>query len=70
MKAKCIENECNNTNFTIGKTYELSEKWIRTDCSGMCCHFKDYNKPKSFNIGSTFYFGMCKFKIVSHRLKF
>lgn len=64
MKAKCIENKLNNTNFTIGKIYELFKDGIKTDWGEICCHFKDCNKPKSFNVGNVFDFGMCKFKIV------
>lgn len=64
MKAKCIENKLNNTNFTIGKTYELSKNGIRTDWAGMWTHFADYNKIECFNIGSVFEFGTCKFEIV------
>jgi hypothetical protein len=64
MKAKCVENKLNNTNFTIGKTYELSNNGMRTNWGGIWTHFKNYNKPKNFNIGSMFDFGMCKFEIV------
>ena len=64
MKAKCIENKLNNTNFTIGKTYELSKVGIRTDWGGIWTHFDNRDKPKCFNIGSIFDFGICKFEIV------
>lgn len=64
MKAKCIENKFNNTNFTIGETYELSKNAIRTNWARMWTPFEYYNKPKCFNIGDIFDFGMCKFEIV------
>lgn len=65
MKAACIENKFNNSNFTVGKVYEMHKGGIRTDYSGIFTSFKDYNKPKNFNVGSIFDFGLCKFEIVS-----
>lgn len=64
MKAICFENKCNNSNFTVGKVYELSNNGIRTNWGGIFVLFENYNKPKSFKIGSVFDFGLCKFKIV------
>lgn len=63
MKAKCIENKHNNSNFTEGKEYEMSEKGIRSDWGRMWAKFEDWNKPKNFNIGDVFEFAMCKFQI-------
>lgn len=64
MKAKCVENKLDNTNFTIGKTYDMTEDAIRTDWGGLWRHFKAWNKPKSFETGNVFDFALCKFEIV------
>lgn len=65
MKAKCIENKHGNTNFTSGKIYELSKSGLRCNFGGMWTHFESWNMPKSFNIGDTFEFAMCRFEIVN-----
>ena len=65
MKAKCIENSMNNTNFTEGKEYEMNKEGLRSDCAGMWVHFKDFNKPTDYSTGSIFNFGMCKFQIIN-----
>ena len=65
MQAECVTNSCNNTNFTVGKTYELCEIGIRSNWGGMWCHFNDRNKPHSFVKGTIFEFGMCEFIIKS-----
>ena len=65
MKALCTENKSNNSNFTVGKIYEMHKNGIRTDWSGIFTSFKDYDKPDSFDVGSIFNFGMCKFEIVN-----
>lgn len=41
MKAKCIENKSNNSNFKLGKEYELFSTGIRTEWGGMRCLFED-----------------------------
>lgn len=64
MTVKCIENKHCNTNFTEGKTYEASETGVRCDMGGMWTKFGDWNKPQSFEPGSTFDFAMCKFEIL------
>ena len=64
MKAKCLENKMRNTNFTIGKIYDMSRDAIRTNWGGMWTHFKNYNKPKSFEVGHVFDFAFCKFEII------
>ena len=64
MKVKCVENECNNSNFTKGKEYEMTSNGIRSDWGGMWTAFKDWNKPKSFRVGETFKFAMCRFEII------
>jgi len=63
MQAKCIENQSNNSNFKLNEEYELSNIGIRTEWGGMLTHFEDWNRPKSFNVGTIFHFAMCKFKI-------
>lgn len=64
MKAKCIENNLHNTNFTIGKIYEMKTTAIRTDWGGMWVGFEDWSKPTNFNVGDVFEFGLCKFEII------
>ena len=64
MKAKCVKNEINNTNFTVNKEYEMFEGGIRTDCAGMWVHFGDWNRPKSFKKESVFKFAQCEFEIL------
>lgn len=60
----CIENKYNNTNFTQDKIYEMNKKiGVRCDWGDMWCHFEDWNRPTSFDFGSIFEFGLCKFKI-------
>ena len=64
MKAKCINNDENNTNFTVGKDYELYESGIRTDWAKMWTYFYDWNKPVCFDTGSKFNFARCTFQII------
>ncbi len=64
MKAMCVENKFCNTNFTVGKSYELFKHGIRTNFGGICVSFHDCNKPENFEVGSIFSFGLCKFEIV------
>lgn len=63
MKAKCIRNQSNNSNFKLNKEYELSNTGIRTEWGGMICHFEDWNKPKTFDTGDVFDFASCEFEI-------
>ena len=65
MKAVCTENKLFNSNFTVGKIYDMNKNGIRTDWGGIFTPFEDYDKPSSFNVGTVFDFGMCKFEIVS-----
>lgn len=64
MRVKCKENNSNNTNFTVGKEYELSHNGVRCNLRDMLIHFEDYDRPRSFTIGIIFDFAMCKFEIV------
>lgn len=59
MQCICIENNYNNTNFTVGKIYEYKEDgYIRTNWGNMWT--KSY---KPFKIeDNTFECGMCKFR--------
>lgn len=60
MNSICIENNYNNTNFTVGKMYEYKENGrIRTDCGNMWT--KNYEPFKI--IDNVFECGMCKFQI-------
>lgn len=63
MKAKCIENKYGNTNFILGKLYEMSKDGVRCDW-GMWTKFENWNRPSSFKIMDVFEFAMCKFQIV------
>lgn len=60
MQCICIENNYNNTNFTVGKIYEYKEDGhIRTDCGNMW--IKSY---KPFQIeDNIFECVMCKFQV-------
>lgn len=72
MVCKCIENSHGNTNFTVGKEYEMTKAsrrendfgCIRTDFGGLFTAFQAYNKPKSYETGSVFEFALCKFEIL------
>ena len=64
MKARCIENKHNNSNFSKGKEYEMSQDGVRCDWGGMWTKFRDWDKPNNFDVGSIFEFAMCKFQII------
>ena len=65
MQAECVTNSCNNTNFTVGQIYEMTETGIRTNWGNMWTSFKDWDKPHSFAKGTIFKFEMCEFIIKS-----
>ena len=67
MKARCIENATQNTIFTLEQEYELSTEGLYSDLGPFWIHFSSLNRPERFVDGNTFYFGMCKFKIVNER---
>lgn len=60
MNCVCVENNYNNTNFTVGKNYEYKlDGHIRTDWANMW--IKDY---KAFEIeNGVFECGLCKFRV-------
>ena len=67
MKAKCIENSNQDTTFTLNQEYELSQEGLYSNLGPFWIRFSSWNKPESFKEGNTFYFGLCKFKIVKER---
>lgn len=64
MRAKCIDNRYNNSNFTKDKEYEMSYNGVRCNWGGMWTKFRDWYKPNNFDVGSIFEFAMCKFQII------
>ena len=69
MKAKCIDNRYNNSNFTKDKEYEMSYNGVRCDWGGMWTKFRDWDKPNNFDVGSIFEFAMCKFQIICQQIQ-
>lgn len=62
----CIENNYNNSNFTVGRKYEYKEDGhIETDCGGMW--IKHY-EPFKINNG-VFECGMCRFLQILKKLE-
>lgn len=60
MNCICIENNHNNSNFTVGRKYEYKEEgYIRTNWGGMWA--KSHEPFKIIN--NVFECGLCKFKI-------
>ena len=59
-QCKCIENKHNNTNFTVGKTYnvKINSPYIETNCLWV----SNYESIIPDEDGN-FQVGMCKFKI-------
>ena len=59
-KAICKENKYGNTNFILGKTYEMSGNKLRCECGGMWIE-----SDKEIEVrNNIFHIGMCEFEKV------
>lgn len=62
MQCKCIDNQSNNGNFTLGRIYIVEENvgiW-----QPILFRFRDFDNPGKLSEGTIFEFAMCKFYVI------
>lgn len=64
IMCKCVSNPHHNSNFTVGKTYEVSMEGIRCNFGGMWIHFEEHSIPKELKSGHLFKAFMCGFLVL------